>query len=560
MRHLLITTALVLTGTPVLADRIEATAPVRDVTLYPWGASVTRIVDVNAPAGTHEIVIPGLGDSVDPASLRVGGTDLVIGAISVQQDRASPADPARSPEYLAALEQVRRLELALTERENRIAAIRARVAAAEDVVAFMLALAESDGFDSSDLAGTLTTVRAQILSARQDAIAAETEAAAAEQGLDEEKEALERARTLLESLRQAGPGNRALVIAVESGGTPAQLEITGFSQGASWNPIYDLRLERDAGTMTLDRGFLITQWTGEDWQDVNLTLSTARPAEQTQPGTLHPWFPRLRDPADEAILQQAAPAARERSMKMAGAIVADGMFEPVVAEAAEARMMGATVVYDYPAPVTIRTGADALRLKLDSRGLEPEIRAEAVPQLDGSAYLVAETVNSLNEVILPGEATIYADGVLVGRHQLDLVPAGEEIRLGFGPIDGLVAEYEVPQRAEGDRGLISRSNTSSETVVLRVRNLTGEEWPLRIVGQVPVSTQDDLRISWSADPRPNAENPDGQRGLMYWDSTVAPNATREITVTTEMSWPDGKTVSETSAPGTGSARAPTALR
>ena len=533
MRHLMLSTAFAVCAAPVWAERIETPAPVSAVTLYPWGASITRTVEVAAPAGTHEIVIPGLGDSVDPASLRIAGSGAVIGAISVQQQRATPAETVKSPEFLAAEAEVRRLETELGERKATIAAIRARGQAAEDSIAFLLTLAESDGFEMGDLVSTMATVSDQMLQARQIAIAAETEAASAEQGVEDDEKALELARQMRDSLRASDPGAQALVIAVETGEQPAVLDITSFADGASWQPVYDLRLDRQAGSLTLDRGFLISQLTNEDWQDVRLTLSTARPSEQSAPTDLHPWFPRVEEP-------HAEPQATLRGA-VVGAAMMDGMFAGgAVAEAAQPRMMGATVVYDYPAPVSIRSGVDALRLKLDSRDLQPEIRAEAVPSRDSSAYLVAETVNSLDEVILPGLATLYADGVLVGRSDLSLTPAGEKLELGFGPIDGLVAEYEIPEKAEGDRGIISRSSTSSQKSVLRIRNLTTEEWPLRVIGQVPVSTQDDLTINWSASPRPTAENPEGQRGLLHWDSNLAAGTDQEIELDIDMRWPDGK--------------------
>ena len=533
-RSFLLSSALALCATPLWAERFEATAPVRTVTLYPWGANITRLAEVAAPAGAHEIVIPGMPQDMDPASLRIAADGATVGAVSLQEARALPADGAKTPAIVEAEAEVHRLENALRERDARTAAIRARAAAAEDSQRFLLALAQSEGLGSADLVETMRIVREQMLEARQTMIAAETEAAASEQGREDDEAALSRARARLDALRAPDGPERALVVAVESAGEPFILEITGFSQDASWQPVYDLRLDREAGRLSLDRNLMVTQSSGEDWQDVALTLSTARPSDQSAPSRLDPWFPRLSDPVEvpqmTASRQMAAAPVAEMAADASGGI----------AGAAVARMMGATVVYDYPTPVTIRSGVDALRLKLDSRDLAPEIRAEAVPARDSSAYLVAETANSLDEVILPGEATLYADGAMVGRHHLDLIPAGEEFDLGFGPIDGLVAEYEVPEQAEGGRGIISRSSSSTQTALLRVRNLTGQEWPLRVIGQVPVATQDDLKIAWSADPRPSAENPDGERGILHWDATIAPQEVREITLRTEMNWPEGK--------------------
>ncbi len=47
---------------------------------------------------------------------------------------------------------------------------------------------------------------------------------------------------------------------------------------ASWVPVYDLRISTEKKDSILGYGALISQDTGEDWPDVDLTLSTAKPA------------------------------------------------------------------------------------------------------------------------------------------------------------------------------------------------------------------------------------------------------------------------------------------
>lgn len=549
MRKLLVSTALVLCAVPALADQIETTAPVHEVVLYPYGASVTRIAEVSAPAGTHEIIIPGMPDDTDPASLRISAEGATIGAVSLQRGRAVPHDAPKSQALIAAEAELQRLERALNERDARAAMVRARAAAADDTIQFLKELAGADTMQAIDIKKITTDVSQQMLRAREAAIAAETEAKAMEQGREDDEAALERARERVEAVREADAGRNALVIAVETGETPAKIAITGFAADASWQPVYDLRLDRKAGTLSLDRGLMVAQHTGEDWRNVKLTLSTARPSEQSAPTELHPWFPRIEDPAELAKQRQLA-AAPMAEMGMGNDVASVADVEPIILpQEVASRMMGATVVYDYEAPVTIRTGVDALRLKMDSKELQPDIRATAVPERDSSAFLVAETTNSTGEVILPGEATLFADGVMVGRRQLDLTPTGKQFSLGFGPIDGLIAQFEIPEESEGGSGILSRSNNSTREMLLRVRNMTGEEWPLRIISQVPVSSQNDLKVSWSANPRPSGENPEDQRGLIYWDAPIAADETREITVSIDMSWPEGKILQGTDAPG-----------
>lgn len=539
MRFFLISTAVAALCSPAFADQIETAAPVREVTVFPWGASVTRSAELTVPAGKHELVIPGLPEGTDPATLRVTADGAVLGAVSLQEGRALPSDAGKTPEIAAAEAEVNRLETALLERDARVNAILARAQAAEDTVAFLLAMAESDGLAQSDIATLANSVGAEILKARETAIAANTEAAAAAQGRDDAERALENARARLDALRPPEGEGRTLVVAIEAGAEPVRLSVTSLTADAQWEPIYDAWLQREAKTLTLDRGLMIAQNSGEDWRDVKLTLSTSRPADQTAPSVLTPIFEETYKPSADKRMSDYS--YDEGSARVAVAPA------PVMAEAASVitagiQYAGEVVTYVYPEPVTIRDGVDALRLELDTHQLTPEIRAEAVPTRDSTAYLVAETTNSLDDLLLPGRVTLYRDGLLAGQSRIEQTPTRDRLQLGFGPIDGMKVEYQIPKEATGDRGILSKSNTATRSAILRVSNLTNESWPLRVIGQVPVTRQDDLKIGWSSTPEPTTQDRDGQRGILEWDSTIAPAQVQDISLTIDLNWPDGMSI------------------
>ena len=54
-----------------------------------------------------------------------------------------------------------------------------------------------------------------------------------------------------------------------------EIELSYVVPGAGWTSSYDVRLTGDR--LTLSWYGLITQHTGEDWPECDLTLSTARP-------------------------------------------------------------------------------------------------------------------------------------------------------------------------------------------------------------------------------------------------------------------------------------------
>lgn len=323
-----------------------------------------------------------------------------------------------------------------------------------------------------------------------------------------------------------------------SKGGEGHVTVKHFVSDTSWRPVYDLRLDRKAGTVTLDRGLLVTQYSGEDWAGVDLTLSTAQPGQQAQASNLWPELRQVHDPAEMGRMSQEADGM-------------GGMVEPLMAapEAAmaETRSMvagiqfqGDTVTYRYPVPVDLANGVEDLRLALDSQSLPADILALAVPRYDQTAFLQAEITNSGADILLPGTAFLYRDGMLTGQIDLASLAPGDKAKLGFGAIPGLKLTREMPETMTGDRGVFTTSTERQEKATLKIENLTDEAWKVRLMDQVPYSEQEELKVTYEATPAPSEENPEGQRGLLAWDFDLGGKETKEIALTTTLSWPEGK--------------------
>lgn len=528
--------ALLALATPALADTLRGEAKVTQVTLYPEGASITRRMTISAPAGAHRLVIPGLPQGTDPAALRMTATGARIGAVSVQTGRALPPDLAEAPAVTEARAALTEAEAALRQHDTLVAAIRARAEAAMDTVGFLRDLAKADrGALPTDLSSLAAAVGAQMLAARQAALTAEAEAEAAAPAREPLARAVEAAQAALDAVNPPDTERTALVIDLDKTGTePAVIDAVIDDGRAGWRPVYDARLDQNADKMQLDRGVLVRQDTGEDWQGVQLTLSTARPAEGAMPTEL--------DSETVSLLPEGASESGDypaRSMAKAESVAefaVDAAAVPSAPVMAESRMEGLTLVFDYPRPADIRSGVDGLRLALDSQTLTAKVRAEAVPRFDTRATLVAEATNG-DQILLPGTASLYDGRTRVGTAEIATTAAGDRVTLGFGPIDGLTVERRIRDRTAGDRGIINRSNTDAETADIIVKNLTTRDWPLRVIDRVPVSEDEALRVTWKADPAPTETDPEGKRGILHWDQTLAAGATLNISLTADLAWP-----------------------
>ena len=114
---------------PALAGEIDVRSAIDAVTVYPDGATVTRLIAVDLPPGDTTLIARDFPPGLDPASLRVegaGASAVTIGAIDARAPRAER--PVTAPEI------ERRIEALRDERktlEDKIAAETARKAFAQ---------------------------------------------------------------------------------------------------------------------------------------------------------------------------------------------------------------------------------------------------------------------------------------------------------------------------------------------------------------------------------------------------------------------------------------------
>lgn len=550
MYRFFLTTSLIALAAPSWADTFTAQARVDTVTIYPGLATVTRQVTLDLPAGQHEIVVPGMPEGLATEGLRLAApTGTQVGSVNLAFDRLPVTPDQSAPEIIAARDEVERLEGVLRDRAAEIAQIRLRVQAADEQIAFLQSLSQASAGEAltaasvADIRALAQMVGSETLVAREAAFAAEQEAQAAELARKDDVEALQDAQQALAALLQPEQDGSVLTftLAVAEAGE-VTVDVSSVEGFANWSPVYDMRLTTGAeAALDIDRAVVISQQTGQDWNDVQLILSTARPGEQIAPSGV--WAPLRRIISEDELDRERGALMMADEVQSLSRSAVGGMAEAVmeapVAMTAKADISGATVTYVYPGRVDIRNGVEDLRLPLDTLAFEADVWAEAAPSRDQIAYRMAEFTNDTGEVMLPGQALIFADGTMIGFGQLPLLAAGADTEMGFGPLDGLRLTRATPNKTTGDVGVFTSSNQLTEQAVLTVENLTGQDWAVKLRDAIPYSEQDDLEVEFTASPAVTRRDPDGLRGILEWDLDVAAGEKAEVTLDYTLTWPSG---------------------
>jgi uncharacterized protein (TIGR02231 family) len=326
------------------------------------------------------------------------------------------------------------------------------------------------------------------------------------------------------------------------------VELSYIISGAHWTPFYDLRLVEGEGQPTLELGYLaqVGQNTGESWEAVSLTLSTARPAMARTLPELDPWFigplppPRPLGVAEASVV---APQARMRAVHTKNApeimAAAPQMFqaEEVIAAVDSS---GSAVTYAIPAPVTIPPDGSLHKVTVARFPLSPRLDFVSAPKLVPAAYRRARILNSSPYTLLPGEANIFVGDEYIGITPLELTAPQGEIELYLGSEDRLKVERELKRR-DVDKRLIGGKRHMVVAYEIKVENLLPYAAKLTLHDQFPVSRDEEIKVRLeSADPKPVEAS---EMNLLHWEFTLEPQEKRSVRFDFVVDSPQGMEIS-----------------
>lgn len=538
---LLIALTVFLSVASAFAADIEAISTIDTVTVYPDGATVTRVLKVDLPAGEHVVLARDFPLGLDPASLRVegeGGARIQVGSIDARPPAPKPVQSA-------------------PEREKKIQALQDEVAALDDrMSAANVRKAFARRFATDAPLGLGEDSNARPLAEWREAFKAiEEEITRADEtirGVQAKKRELEAEIAILRADQRTDPPKKLEVridLAAQAAAS-ATLRVSYSVRGARWVPLYDARLDTGSGdrkpSLELVRRAGIVQRTGEDWANVALAVSTVRTVRGGSAPNLDTMIVRypqpVTPPAPIPRPQASAPASRASGLMLDSARE-KAPAEPVEERSAVIETGGYQALFRIPGRVSLGAGEGARSLRIASATVTPELLVRAAPVVNDTAFLEATFKQAEEAPLLPGRVSLYREGTFVGRGQMALTQKEETVRLGFGPDEQVKVARAVVRKSDGTAGLITSSKTDEREFRITVRN--GHAAPIRmtIEEQLPVAENSEIQVDMLPSSTPPTERDvRDRRGVMAWTMDVPAGEMLEVKFGWRVRWPGEKAI------------------
>jgi hypothetical protein len=550
----------------------EPDSRVTSVTVFRDRARVTREATVVLSPGEERVIFRGLPMVLDPDSARVSGrgaAGIAIRSLEMRRDETPvqpAADAAAIQAEIDALERDRSLE---QERLKSLDFLR-------DLLAqFRTALAAGaiDRTAPNPPANATAAAPARLdldswkggydlLSDKLDAIAQEKLRLA--RSVDTSGEQIERLHARLlpsESQRQKATWSADILLSAPQGGT-ATLALTYLSPEAAWSPVYDARLLPAASRLSLAAFAQIVQTTGEDWRNVEVTLSSTQPlAALDLPKMASLYLRQARPvggfvggvvggvPSSEFVDALPILGRNYEDLTLApGVTDVDGDGNPnsraavgkqlnIAAIGAVSETRAAGIVYRLPGRLDLPSDGQAHRHLVLERSLEATVEYQAAPAIVKSVYIVARASLPADLTLLPGPMQHFVEDDLVGRSTLPAAPGGSSLQLGFGPEERLVME-----RREEEKQAV-RSGDDLETrrrYATTFRNQLERPVTVQVTERLPISADDHVRVALDARDTTDGANEDPKdRGVLRWSMALPPSESRELVLSYSVRAPRG---------------------
>ena len=500
-----------------VSDPTPLPTSIREVTLYGQTALVRRAGTLGA---SGEFVIQGLPACLDPNNVRVrcAGGDVID------------------------VETRQRLQQTLTS--ERLQALRTAVTALaheqqlaqdeSDVLKELAAhLARMRAAEASAHAGESTNARPSVeaWSADFDFLSKKTAelARAQRENAWKQEDLAARVAAAQAQLGEAQAAGAVPVydvrVEVEARGQ-ATLELEYLVSNAGWQPAYDLRAQKTLDKVELAYRAKVWQATGEDWNGVALSLSSARPQLGAQgPEPVAGWVGIQSESRYPSSPNVALRRSEERAYKEKAA--AKGADLDAAETVAKVEAEGLSVRFQLPQPATVQSRSEPTTLLVGNATLAITAERQCVPALDTTVWLRGRAKNTSAWTMLPGPAAVFFGADFLGQAQIGSVQPGQELVLHLGADPGLTVKREQTEDLSKGPGFLSSRSSDVKSWRMHFENhgalCAAADGSVEVIVREVLPRPSDERVEAQFSKSSQAESEDArwkqdrdERGIHTW--------------------------------------------
>jgi uncharacterized protein (TIGR02231 family) len=525
---------LLLLGARLQATEVGTSSKVSAVTVYRNMARETRTCITNIPAGNTEVVLTGVSMEMIDQSIQVAVKgDAVLLSASVRtnyfQDMADAQIDPRAIKLQDSLKAI--------NKEMRWIAEEKSVHAGE--LSLLDALLKSGAvqkdYKPGDLNACADIYRTRTMELKKKIF-----------DLQIRLEQLEENVARYDGqLAEMGPKERSPVKEIVLNfwseiPVAGQIKCMYLVSNAGWVPMYDLNVENTSQPVEISYKAGVFQRTGNDWKNVDLTISTSTPALNNDRPILSPRYVDFVSynltPASGMVTATNSMYVATNLANQPSLVVAPNPFEYAV-NVAETDIH---VEYEIEIKQNIPSDANHHICKLKDYNVPATYRYHTVPKLESAAFLLARITDYGQYNLLAGRANVFFADTYIGQVTLNPQVTGDTLLVSLGRDERIVVKRTRIQEKVSKRILDSKEKENF-AYKITIRNNKGVPIEIEVLDQVPMSRTKEIVVDLV-----NKSGADYEKdyGRLLWQLKIDANKSKTLDLIYTIESPEGKSVAE----------------
>ncbi len=525
------------------------------VTVYSDRARVTREADAGVTTESKVFAFKNLPGWVDDGSVRVAASAGRIVDVRVERHFLAKATDEN---WQRAEREHKAIVNHLGALSDELAVLAAQKNQIESIKAFSL-----DKITKDTVIGNIKVESyAQVVEFIGDALRKNAKARRKVQlQIDEVSPKFAASQHRLDEMKNLGQLEETTVLVTLQASQPtkSRVSLTYMMPGATWEPMHELRVSTsDDKTVEVISYAAVTQTSGEDWGNAELSFSTQSTVEsvripELEQLTLGDTMTATRilkrkmssfSRAQKAFKEQSHlwNEIQQRSVGKESVnfeqVYRDNMEYLQVAQSKTVQIFkslqnrGTTAHFKAKSAHSVRGDGYPTRLRIGKSSLKSTQKIVAVPEQSLNAARTLPMANNTGQAFLPGKVALYQDGAFLGMTEMEFIAKGEQFSLFLSVADHIKLNRELDRKYST---LIQRKRNRMRVAFnVTVENLSEKSTTFTLTDRIPISENREVRIDSvkiTGDTKPD------KKGLLNWSVKLKPKEKKKFRIAYQVEYP-----------------------
>lgn len=358
--------------------------------------------------------------------------------------------------------------------------------------------------------------------------------------------------------------NQIIVIIDSDETTTMNVNLKYIVSNCGWQANYDIATADVNDKIHLTYKAKVFNNTGNDWNDVEMVLSTSDPNLSASAPVLSPWYLNYESfgggdytkgksyvvPSNRAYSQYYQNASvPEISQNLDGLLLegqGDFGWDMGGQQGWQQSQVNFTTIevpqlsteFAIEKKYTIPSDSKPYLVEITEHHLDATFSHKAVPKLDKDAFLLANIVGWEKLDLVPGPTHVYFADTYVGQSYINTRNVDDTLRLSFGRDKKILINRKLLEEFSNKK-VVGSNRKDSYTYEITIKNNRSIPVKMNLFDQVPISQDSDISVT--IDEISGAEHEETS-GKLLWKVNVAPGETVKYKLGFTIKYPKDKKI------------------